>query len=315
MANSRIQVSSDTRSKPHGCTGLDNPDEPLKCVFSTTRQIKIGTGTTARKQTTKHLWYITQRDVDAYGVRKINTQFVPVGDEETIDQETLLAEYTPEVEVHNQRVEPAMQALKKTVAKGDKHRSKSEPLSAEMEYTKALDVDEHNVRAMFGLGLVYLERQDADKARTVFDQLVAIEAAFDCEHKHLFNEFGIALRKNELYQEAIQYYSRAIELTDDDENLYFNLSRAAYEQDDWESCFAHTLKALEINSQHEESLAMCKHIVTMAHNPTLRDTHTKSPVPPEITRQAEDIISLGDAGEMTEKLSPGEQNITEGNNE
>ncbi len=33
-----------------------------------------------------------------------------------------------------------------------------------MEYTKALDVDETNVRAMFGLGLVYLERQDLEKS-------------------------------------------------------------------------------------------------------------------------------------------------------
>ena len=52
------------------------------------------------------------------------------------------------------------------------------------------------------------------------------------EHKHLFNEFGIALRKKGMFGEAIRYYHRAIELTRKDENIYLNLARAHFEKGD-----------------------------------------------------------------------------------
>jgi len=273
---------------------LDNPDEPLRCVFSTVTEIKVGTGTTAKKQRSKILWHVQQSGADEFGVRKINPQFVPVGESEIIDQDELLTRYTPEVEIHNTRVEPAMCALKKTVAKGDKHRKKGEPLSAEMEYTKALDVDETNVRSIFGLGLVYLDRGDKDKARGVFEQLVALNAAFDIKHKHLFNEFGIALRKNELYDEAVKYYSRAVELSTDDENLYYNLSRAFYEKDDWEHCFEFASRALKLNSQLDHALGLCRLIVSLSKDPDRRDLYGKPAVPADVANKAKGLLGIGD---------------------
>ena len=304
MGDVRIHTSADTRGKAQrGCTGLDNPDEPLKCVFSTVTEIKIGTGTTAKRQVSKLLWYVKQREADEFGVRKINPQFVPVGDETIIDQETLLSEYTPEVEIHNTRVEPAMCSLKKTLAKGDKHREKGEPLSAEMEYTKALDVDETNVRAIFGLGLVYLDRSDREKSRSVFEQLVSMQAAFDLRHKHLFNEFGIALRKNQLYDEAVQYYTRAVELTAEDENLYYNLARAFYEKNDWEHCFEFVSRALRLNAHHEPALAMCRLMVALPKSESLQEKHGKPPVPGNLADRAADLLGDDDMGVMIE-ISP-----------
>jgi len=305
MEDTRKHVSVETRKTTRsGCTGLDNPDEPLKCVFSTSTNIKVGTGTTAKKQQSKLLWFVEQREIDEFGVRKINPQFVPVGKEEIIDQETLLEDYTPEVEVHNTHVEPAMQALRDTVATGDKHREEGKPLSAEMEYTKALDVDETNVRAIFGLGMVYLDRNDKENSRSVFEQLVGMEAAFAAQHKHLFNEFGIALRKNSLYDEAVQYYSRAVELTQDDENLYYNLARAFYENNDWEHAFEFTSRSLDINAYHEQGLALCRFIIALADNESLRDKHNKPPVPVGVAKKASERITVDDDLDLMVEISP-----------
>jgi len=285
---------------------LDNPDEPLRCVFSTTTEIKVGTGATAKKQRSKLLWHVQQKDVDEFGVRKINPQFVPVGEEKAINQEELLASYTPEVEIHNSRVEPAMCALRKTIAKGDKHRNKGEPLSAEMEYAKALDVDETNVRAVFGLGLVYLDRGDREKSRAVFEQLVSMEAAFDFKHKHLFNEFGIALRKNGLYDEAVKYYSRAVELTTDDENLYYNLSRAFYEKGDWEHSFEFISRSLKLNPYLDHALGLCRMMVALSSEPSLCDKYGKPPVPEGVARKAGELLGNDDEGmDMNVELGPG----------
>ncbi len=306
MGNGRDQNAGKHVPARGGCTGLDNPDEPLKCVFSSITSIKVGTGATAKKQESRLLWYIKQRGVDEFGVRKINPQFVPVGEEKIIDQEELLSDYTPEVEFHNAQVEPAMQKLRKTLAKGDKHREKGSPLSAEMEYTKALDVDEKNVRAMFGLGLVYLDRKDKEKSRVVFEDLVGLKAAFSDKHKHLFNEFGIALRKNELYDEAVQYYTRAVELTKSDENLYYNLSRAFYEKDDWEHCIEFASRALKIDIFHEHALGLCKLAVALSADASLRTKHAKPPVPDEVAKRASTLLSNGEENlDMTIEIGPG----------
>ncbi|WP_243544153.1 tetratricopeptide repeat protein [Pseudodesulfovibrio tunisiensis] len=277
--------------EPGGCSGLDNPDEPLRCVFSTTREMKVGTGTTARKQVTKTLWYIIQHGEDEFEVRKVNPHFVPVGDPEYITREDLFAEYVPEVEIHNAKVEPAMIAMRRNLAKGEKNRKDHKPLSAEMEFDKVLDVDERNVRAIFGLGLLYLERGDRPKAKRLFEQLVAIEAAFTLEHKHLFNEFGIALRKNDMANEAVKYYSRAVEFADNDENLFYNLARAFYDKDDWDNCLEFTARSLDLNPRLDESAQMCRFIVRMAGDDALREKRGKPPVPEDVSDRARKLAA------------------------
>ena len=308
MAKVRMHKGEDAkRSKAGGCTGLDNPNEPLRCVFSTVTEIRIGTGTTAKKQRSKLLWHVQQKEADEFAVHKINPQFVPVGEAKIICQAELLADYTPEVEIHNNKVEPAMSALRETIARGDNHRKQGEPLSAEMEYSRALDVDETNVRAIFGLGLVYLERGDKEKSKAVFGQLVSMSAAFDSEHKHLFNEFGIALRKSKLYEEAVSYYSRAATLSSDDENLYYNLARVFYEKDDWENCFEFVSRSLKINSYLAHSLGLCKLIVAVSKDDSLRKKYDKPVVPEGLALRFQELLGPDEDIDMTVELNPNGQ--------
>lgn len=306
MVEKRAHIGANPRkSERQGCRGLDNPEESLRCVFSTISVIKIGSGTTARKQRNKLLWHVEQQGADEFGVRKINPQFVPVGESVVIDRDTLLADYTPEVEIHNTRVEPAMIELRKTIAKGEKYRKQGKSLSAEMEYSKALDVDEVNVRAIFGLGLVYLDRGDKEKSCVVFEQLVDMDMAFDLKHKHLFNEFGINLRKNQLYDEAVEYYGKAVELTSDDENLYYNLARAFYEKDDWNNCFEFLSRALDINIDMSHALDMCRFMVALSRDEKLCVKYGKPVVPDNVARQALDVLNDSDGVDMTVELEPG----------
>jgi len=272
-----------------GCTGIYNTDEPLCCVFSTAVTIKVGTGTTARKQNNKLLWYVKQQDEDVYGVRKINPSFLPTGDEKIINREELLAEYTPEVMIHNQRVTPAMLEVSQRLSRGDKHRADGEMFSAEMEYDKVLDVDEKNVRAIFGLGLVYMARDDMEKGMAIFEELVGMEAAFNLEHKHLFNEFGIQLRKHELYAQAVEYYGRAVELTREDENLYYNLSRAHYELGDWEGCSQGLVEALTLDPAHSHAIALRDIILVLSDNDELCRKNGKPQVPEDVVKNLSNL--------------------------
>jgi len=302
MSEIRIHSSADRRR------AADVPEfgaDFLKCAFSTVRTIKIGSGSTARKQETRLLWLVEHREGDSFVVRKLNTQFVPVGEESVVDRDTLLAEYMPEVDVYNSRVKPAIIALDKTLDTADGHRERHEPLSAEMEYTRALDVDERNVRATFGLGLIYLERADLEKARMIFEELVSMDAAFESRHKHLFNEFGINLRKKYLFSEAVQYYSRALELNaelnEEDENLYYNLARAYYEKGEWKPCIEFAGRALDVNRRHEPAQVLCRLAVALAEKPALLPKYGKPEVPADAAARAAEL--LGADGEDRRTLA------------
>lgn len=188
----------------------------MRGVFSTQEIRKVGTGTTTRKTIQKSFWYVDEGDDGVIEVQPLNSNYVPSGPKRKIDRDELLDKFAPEPEFYVQTVFPKMRELNKTIARADRHRQKGETFSAEFEYNNALKVDEENVRANFGIGLTYLERGETDKADNIFERLVKLDAAFEEEHKHLFNEFGINLRKSKMYDQAVEYYGRALELSQGD---------------------------------------------------------------------------------------------------
>ena len=225
----------------------------VRGVFSTQEVRRVGTGTTTRKTVQKTFWFIEQhgKEIDC---QPLNTNYVPSGPKRKITLDELIAKFSPEPEFYLNSVFPKMQEIQRSIDNGDEHRENGENFAAEFEYTRALKVDEENVRANFGIGLTYLERGDNAKAQDIFQRLVKLEAAFEPEHKHLFNEFGINLRKSKMLQESFEYYQRALELSPTDENLYMNMARVLLELKDIGQCVDYLLKALELAPRHETSL-------------------------------------------------------------
>jgi len=227
--------------------------EKIKGVFSIQQLAKIGTGTTLRKSIQKAYWFCKELDNGTVEIQPLNMNYVPSGPKKIITVDELLDKFSPEPEFYIITVMPKMRELEKTIARADRHRKNKETFSAEMEYGKAVRVDEENVRANFGLGLTYLERGAKDKAQNIFERLIKIEAAYGQEHKHLFNEFGIRLRKSKMSDQALEYYSKALNLTKNDENLYYNIARVHFDQQDFEGTVEYLKKALEINPAMEEA--------------------------------------------------------------
>lgn len=230
-----------------------DPVGKIKGVFSTQEIRKVGTGTTTRKTVQKTFWFVEQKG-DEVECQPLNPNYIPSGPKRKISMDELIAKFSPEPEFYQMSVYPRMKELQKTVVKGDSHREKGETFAAEFEYSRALKVDEENVRANFGIGLTYMERGEVQKAENIFERLVKLEGAFQPEHKHLFNEFGINLRKSKMLTQAVEYYRRALDLSKEDENLHTNLARALLETKDIKGCLEHLFKALELAPDHAISL-------------------------------------------------------------
>ena len=235
----------------------------LHCACSKSVVTKTGTGTTTQRHFKKQFYFLQQFGDDEFGMWKVNVNHVPVGAKSTVSLKEVMADYHPEVEYYQNKIAPALRKLCKHIARGDKHRRNQQPFSAEMEYQSALAIDEENVRATFGLGLTYLTFGESDKGQAVFKNLVRLDGAFDPEHKHLFNEFGIQLRKNKLYDEAAQYYQRALDISDEDENLHFNLARSRFETGRWLECLDQLCHTLGVNGQHREGRDFCRYLLKL----------------------------------------------------
>jgi len=232
---------------------LQAPRDRIKGVFSTQEIRKVGTGTTQRKTVYKGFYFIEEEESGSIECQPLNSNYVPSGQKRKITMEEIMEKFSPEPEFYLNSVYPKMQALQRTINSADAHRTKGETFAAEHEYNAALKVDEENVRANFGIGLTYLQRGENNKADDIFERLVKLDAAFEVEHKNMFNDFGINLRKAKMYRQAIIYYSRALELTADDEHLHVNLARALFETQDIDGCVEHLLKALALAPQQEQA--------------------------------------------------------------
>jgi len=247
---------------------------PFSGVFSEHTSKTVGFGGTKRKEKVVSLWFV-ERDAEGQTfIQPINTKYIPTGKKRRIACEDVLRKFTPEPAIYTGKVLPQMREVEKHANRGDRHRKKGELYSAEFEYDSALAIDEDHIRANFGLGLTYLERGETGKARGTFEKIVQLEDAFETEHKHLFNEFGIKLRENCMYDEAVAYYVRALDLCGEDDHLLFNISRAHLAKDNLRKSYIFRLKALELNPDVEEALRFKSFL--LKKKPTLANIKSSS---------------------------------------
>ena len=231
-------------------------EQRMSGVFFQKVQSSIGTGTTARKTETYVYFFVQERDADTLELQTLAPDNTLFGERKTISRDELLESYLPEPQKsleYARHMASQQQEVQKAVARGDKFYKRGQTYSAEYEYGKALELEEENVRANFGIGLCYIARGEKDKARQVFERLVELEAAFSDEHKHLFNEFGISLRKAGMHAEALSYYARAVALAPNDENLHHNMARAAFEMGQADLTAQHLADCLKLNPEHPEA--------------------------------------------------------------
>ena len=81
---------------------------------------------------------------------------------------------------------------------------------------------------------------------------------FDNTAVNPFNTLGVRLRKNGDYQGAIKAYNQALDITPNDENIYFNISKAYFFIDDRSNALKYVTMALRMNRNFGEALKLYK---------------------------------------------------------
>lgn len=189
-------------------------------------------------------------------IQPLTDKGIPKGEPLPMAEKVFLEGYKPEPLIWFNKVKPAMDAVARHTHRGDELRAEGKHRTAAREYEAALAFDPDNVRASFGLGISYLESAKFDHASVIFDKLMGLETAFDPSYKHLFNEFGIRLRRCGLFEKGLVYYEKALALGEDDENLLFNMARMCYEMDRFVDAGKHLERALELNPDFDAAKSM-----------------------------------------------------------
>lgn len=158
------------------------------------------------------------------------------------------------------KAEKKAEKANKKIKLGEKHLKDEEFNAASFEFGNALKEDEKNLKANFGKGKAHIGLGETDKAKEHFDKMAENEELYGNEHKHLFNELGIELRKNGMFKEAVRNYSKAIEIDADDEALYYNVARAYKDWGNKEEATKNIRKALELKPDFKEAMALLKNI-------------------------------------------------------
>ena len=143
--------------------------------------------------------------------------------------------------------------LEKKIALGKEHLEKKEYNSAEYEFDSAIKIDERNIVANVGKGEALVGQGEIEKAVEVFEKVSEFDELYKKENKHLFNSYGITLRKTKLFDQAIDTYKRAVKIDAADENILYNMARAYFDSGDDKKGIVVLKACLKINPDHSEA--------------------------------------------------------------
>ncbi|MFW5734299.1 MAG: tetratricopeptide repeat protein [Oceanidesulfovibrio sp.] len=268
----------------------NDPGAPLKGIYSTVEQTSLGAGMTRRVSQRKRYWAVWEPapGEDTYTVQSLNQNLIPTGSKRSVSSLEFRERFRLEpdffVDVNAENVRHLWE--QHSEKRGAEHESgerrtifdreerprrrergepprgteRDEPLLDEeidrapldREQLRAIEA-ERNARAGYGLGMSHLKRGNMDKAKELLKRVAVEEGDYVHEHKHMFNEFGVGLRKNQLLDIALLHMRRALSLAPYDENIYHNMARLYYEKGDKAMAVKHLEKSLELNPEFKES--------------------------------------------------------------
>lgn len=220
-------------------------------VYHTSSNLWIGSGATRRKSISKRFWYACQGADGSVEVQLLTSNLTPIGDKRRIELEEFEQEYIFEpgllaTEVTSKNVgsgsDLQLQSTSQTnalLARVPTHRAKSSGLKlAEEEAVKNFDK-----------GITMLRGGYSKQGRRILLAVPEKDVPWKPKHKHLFNDFGKRLRKEQEPEIALKHYLKAAELSPNDDHLCYNIARVYYDLRKMSDCKRWLHRALVANPQ------------------------------------------------------------------
>lgn len=221
--------------------------------------MNIGAGQTSREQFEEIHYYVSENDEGTFNIEVLSRAGRRTGVVlDVIDKQYFLDKFFSCYE-HECSFFPKL-SPEESKNKASEHANNGDILKknnqmkhAELEYGTALKFDESSARGNYGMAKVLLETGREEKGKSILKKLTKLETIFVKENKHLFNEIGIDLRKQGLYDEACEHYTKAISIDPEDPVLCYNLARLHKQTNKFIEAMKAIKMALELNPNFQEA--------------------------------------------------------------
>jgi tetratricopeptide (TPR) repeat protein len=221
-------------------------------IFLKREEIKVGFGSTARTTRIENYFEAVEDGDGRILMYLLNIQDQRIGQPIEVSKENL-KDYIHCPDYFDKKGDPSKHSAQLHVQLGDQYYDKQKFYSAQFEYGRALQLEEDHLQANFGMAKTLFALGEKEKAKKYFLKLSSMDALFEKENKHIFNELGIEMRKRGMLEEAIAHYQKALSIDPGDAVLYYNLARAYYEKGDWAKTLEQLRVALSIDPNFEEA--------------------------------------------------------------
>ena len=142
--------------------------------------------------------------------------------------------------------------IEELLAMADEAIEKGDLLEARKAVQSALILDENNLEALRREGYLYIEDEDFDEARKVYEKILSLNPDDDLAHASLAN----VLHKLGRDEEAIAHHEKAVALDPTYAPHHFNYANTLYDLGRYADALRHYEKAYELDGELEEAKAM-----------------------------------------------------------
>ncbi|WP_243545959.1 response regulator [Pseudodesulfovibrio tunisiensis] len=172
-------------------------------------------------------------------------------------------------------------------------------------FKKAVKINDLFAEAYKGLAEAYKAKGDLESFKQFLKKAADIHAQFDrleqtkelfieilkyeSDTPNPFNSLGVTLRKQGDYPGAIHAYAQALELTPNDENIYFNMAKAFYFMGRLTEASDAVDKSLQMNPEFREAHKLYQRIHGKPWRPVPGRTQRPRPLPEGQKESAKDV--------------------------
>jgi tetratricopeptide (TPR) repeat protein len=124
---------------------------------------------------------------------------------------------------------------------------------AEEFFGQALKDDPSSAEALYGLGSAYLQRQKTNEARDCFQRALKLHATYPGTLPNCWNNLGILAAREGDFDQAIQYFQRALQIDPEHSIALQNLGSAYRQKKDWPQAKTALERALALDPDDPEA--------------------------------------------------------------
>ena len=215
------------------------------------------------------LYFVWQTETDDYIVQRIDSARKPTGAPERIARDMLLRNFVPEappapraVPPQDDTLSPSSPATRPETQETERETLFSPPDSTGEEEALFSDTEfrrlelarkakhlEAALRETFRKTLLRLKRpKERSAALAALEQLAAAKDGIVAEHRHMFRDFGVQLRKHAHPETALHFSHRVVRLAPGDDHALFNMARVLYDLRKFDEAEQLLEKAMKMNA-------------------------------------------------------------------